>query len=445
MKNKKIIIPLAMVLVLGILLAVVLLTGDKKQVETVQSDSAPVTEFESTYLFDFGSDTISYIRVNTGDETYAFSKRDDIWSLDGRSEVSISTGSVNSLASSITNVAYSEAVSDGSITKEDCGITDGSRFVTFISGDKKITLYTGINTTDGLWTYVMTDESDTVYLADIATVEALFKPVTEYRNSASLNLDFENISAITVKNGTTLVFQKGEANADSAVYDQWRITSPVTISARDEQVKSLIIDPLKEIHITDFVSDLGDFENYGLGNKDKFITLTDASGKSQTVYFSENKDGNYYISVDDKKTVYSISYESAPYVNLETKEIFNRNIHLVKMADISNVTLKGDGYDYTVEFAENGGKVNGKDVSFDAMNQSVFASVCGLFADDILLDASGEPVVTLTFNYQNGKNDVITFSDYNERYYSVAKNGETKYMILKAKISDLAKVLDECK
>ena len=85
------------------------------------------------------------------------------------------------------------------------------------------------------------------------------------------------------------------------------------------------------------------------------------------------------------------------------------------------------------------------DVSFDAMNQSVFASVCGLFADDILLDASGEPVVTLTFNYQNGKNDVITFSDYNERYYSVAKNGETKYMILKAKISDLAKVLDECK
>ena len=79
MKNKKIFIPLIAVVVLGILLAVVLMTGDKPKDESVISDASPVTEYEKNYLFDFSYDTISYIKVHNENETFAFVNEENTW------------------------------------------------------------------------------------------------------------------------------------------------------------------------------------------------------------------------------------------------------------------------------------------------------------------------------------------------------------------------------
>lgn len=445
MKNKKILIPLIAVVVLGILLAVVVLTVDKPKEDTVGSDASYAYEYEKNYLFDFSYDTISYIKVNNETETFAFVNEEQNWILENSPEVSISSASVLTLASSIVNIAYSEVIDDKSISKEDCGITDETPYVTFKCNDGEITVYRGINTADGMWAYVMTSVSDNVYLADIASVDEVFRPLAKYRNSASLNINFDSLNSIVYKADVQITFEKGEADAQNAIFNLWRMTSPVQMSARDDQITKLIIDPLKAIKITDYVSDKGDFANYGLGSKDRYIALSDDSGKIQTLYFSKEQDGKYYISVNDKNSIYSIDYDAAPYVELETKEIFDRNIHLVQMKDIKNVTLKGGEYDYIVEFGETGGRINGKDVSADAMNQQIFPAVCGLFADDILLETTGEEKVNLTFEYKNSGKDVISFLEYNERYYAVAKNGSVKYMILKAKLDDLAKTFDECK
>jgi len=448
--RKKILIPLIAVIVLAILLVIVLFTGGSKEENTVNSDSAGTVENlpdspEEFYIFDLDSYSISHIKVKCSGETFAFKKQDDTWVYDGNTEISLSSTAISSLATSIVGITYIESIDDGSVTMEDCGITSESDYITFISNGDEITVYKGIATPDGMQTYVMTSQSDVVYLANSEKINNIFKPMVEYRHSASLSIDFDNLTEITVKSEETISLKKVEADAGKLVFNQWSMVKPVEVGARDDQVTPLIIDPLKKIAINDFVSDSGDFANYGLGNKDRYVTLKDASGRVQTLYFSEKMDGQYYICVNDSKSIYSISYGAAPYVELKTGEIFDRNIHLVKMSDISTVTLKGSGYDYEIEFFKDGGKINGTDVSADVMNQKVFPAVCGIFADDILSEASGETQVTLTFNYTDSKKDVITFADHSERYYSVSKNGSVKYLILKAKISEMATILDECK
>ena len=74
MKNKKIIVPLVFVVLLAVLLVVVLNTG-KKTEETVNSDASPTVEYNLERIFDFGTESLSYIGVNPGDGTfYSFVK-----------------------------------------------------------------------------------------------------------------------------------------------------------------------------------------------------------------------------------------------------------------------------------------------------------------------------------------------------------------------------------
>ena len=445
MKNKKIIIPLAAIGVLLVLLAGVMMIDGEKQPATVDSAAVPDETSFAGYVLEFNTDTVDRITVNTGDDEFTFVKKDISWVVESNEEISISTASVNSLAGALGGILYTEVVADGSITGADCGIDDNSPSVTFTSELGETTIRRGITTTDNKLSYIMISGSDDVYFADINCVDRVLRPLSAYRNSAAVNIDFDSLKAIELKSDIAVTVKKGSVDMESAVYNEWKITYPTELVARDDQIKAIFTDPLKSIQITAFVSDTGEFDKYGLATKDRYVALTDSTGQTRKVYFSDNIKGSYYISIDDKKTIYEIAAEAAPYVSANLMDLAERNIHLVKMANISSVTVKGDGLDYKVEFLENGGKINGSDVSFDNMNQKVFASLCGLFADEINLEASGSAAVTMTFNYKNSASDVITFADYNERYYAVAKNGSQKYLILKHKLTDMAKILDECK
>lgn len=442
MKNKKIIIPLIAVAVLLALFACVMLIDDKPPATDTTSDAAPSDADFAGYIFDFDTSTISLITVYTTGEEFTFEKNGDLWYVKDNPSISISSASVNSLTGSIGSILYSEEISDGSVTPEDCGINDSSDFITFTSELGEVTLKRGIDTTDGLYTYVTHSLSDSIYIADLTSVNNIFKPLYSYRNKAYVNLDFENIKTISLKSDVTLSLEKVRADTANAIYSEWQITSPLKLGARDEQVNTLIIEPLQTINIDGFASDMGDYNNYGISLDDNYITLTDKSGKSATVYFSKSKSGKYYICINKDNTIYEISPASAPYADLKISDIFDRNIHLVKMDKISAVTINGNGYNYTVEFMADGGKVNGTKVSSGDMNNVIFPSVCGLFADDIALVPKGDEAVTITYKYKDGKSDTLVFLDTDERYYTVSKNGTVKYIILKHKISDLTNTLD---
>lgn len=444
MFNKKILIPLiAVVALLGVLLVVTMIGGDNLNDDIRASDGGE--DYSVNYVFDVDYETINSIRVKLSNEEFTFVKNIDAWELKNSPNTSISTGAVNSLASAISDLSYDELIDDGSIKPEDCLINEESSSVTFESELGSVSLKLGMITTDGELCYIATSLNDGIYLAHSQSAAPIFAPLKTYRNGASLRVDLENLSSIEYSGTEKFSLLKGHNDKDKAQFNSWKLTSPLQISANDEAVMSKIIEPLKQIKIVDFASDNGDFGNFGLGGKNRFIILEDSDGKKQTVYFSGQTAGKYYMSIDDKKTIYEISLSENPYIALKTIDLADRNISLTKMANIKNVVIDGPK-DYKVDFLSDKGIINGKNISYDTLNQSVFPSLCGLMADDIYQGSQNSGEIMITFNYNNNtQSDVIIFASHSDRYYSVSKNGSVKYLILKSKITDLFKLLDEAK
>ena len=444
MFNKKILVPLiAVVVLLGVLLAVTMLGGNNENSGDISSDADD--NYTTNYIFDVDSETINLITVRLSNENFTLVKKDGSWLLEGSPNTSISTSAVNSLASSIANISYDELIDDGSIKKEDCLINEESSYVTFKSELGEITITLGMTTTDGTLCYIATSLTDGIYLAHLNSVAPVFAPLKAYRNSASLRLDIENLVSLEYSGTEKFSAKKGSVNKDKAEFNSWKITSPLQISANDEAIGEKIIEPLKQIKIVDFASDNGDFANFGLGGKNKYIALTDADEKKQTIYFSHQIAGKYYISIDDNKTIYEVSLSDNPYIALKTIDLADRNITLAKMANIKNVIIDGPK-DYKIDFLSDKGIINGRKIAYSTLNQSIFPAICGLMADDIYLGSQNGGEIMITFNYNdNTPSDVVIFSSHNDRYYSVSKNGSVKYLILKSKISDLQKLLDEAK
>ena len=444
MFNKKILIPLiAVVALLGVLLLVTMLGGDNSNDDVISSDSGE--DYSVNYVFDVASETINLISVKLSEEEFTLVKNTDAWELKDSPNTSISTGAVSSLASAISDLSYDELIDDGSIKPEDCLINEESSSVTFESELGSVTLTLGMVTTDGELCYIATSLNDGIYLAYSESAAPIFAPLKTYRNSASLRVDLENLVSVDYSGTEKFSLSKGENNKDKAQFNSWKLTSPLQISANDEAVMNKIIEPLKQIKIVDFASDNGDFGSFGLGGKNRFVTLTDVDGKKQTVYFSEQRAGKYYMSIDDKKTIYEVSLSDNPYIALKTIDLADRNITLTKMTNIKNVVIDGSK-DYKVDFLSDKGIINGKNISYQTLNQSVFPALCGLMADDIYQGSQIGGEIMITFNYKdNTPSDVVIFASHSDRYYSVAKNGSVKYLILKSKISDLFKVLDEAK
>lgn len=442
MFNKKIIVPLIAVVVLLLALLAVTMIDDKPDDTNIVSSAETDENEVQGKVLDFDTSTVSRIYVKTSDESFGLIKNDDKWIMENNENASISSGSVNMLVSSLDSISYTDSVTDGSISAVDCGITDEADYISFTSELGEVTVTRGMTTTDGTLCYVMTSLSEDIYFADATSVSELFKPLKTYRNGAALKVDFDNLNKITVNNDELITLEKGNSDKDNAVYNEWKMLTPVALGANDETISTKIVDFLKTIKIQGFASDNGNFSDFGMGDKSKYISLTDSSGKTNTVYFSSQLNGKYYISVDDSKTIYEVALSDAPYISLKAIDLADRNINLAKMTNISMVTLKGADIDYTVEFLDEGGKINGTDVSKDAMNQSVFTSVCGLMADDIYTGSVGATEITMNFEYKDSTSDTIVFSSYNDRYYAVSKNGYVRYLILKTKLSDLTKLLD---
>jgi len=420
-----------------------LIGGENYGDDIISSDSGE--DYSMNYVFDVDSETINLISVKLSKEAFTFVKNEDVWELKSSPNTSISTGAVNSLASAISDLSYDELIDDGSIKPEDCLINDESSSVTFESELGSVTITLGMVTTDGELCYIKTSLNDGIYLAHSESAASIFAPLKTYRNSASLRVDVENLVSIDYSGPERFSLAKGEHNKDKAQFNTWKLTSPLQISANDEAINQKIIEPLKQIKIVDFASDNGDFNSFGLGGKNRFVTLADADGKKQTLYFSSQTAGKYYMSIDDKKTIYEISLSDNPYIALKIIDIADRNITLTKMTNIKNVVIDGTK-DYKIDFLGDKGIINGKNISYDALNQSVFPSLCGLMADDIYQGSQNGGEIMITFNYNdNTPSDVVIFANHSDRYYSVAKNGSVKYLILKSKISDLFKVLDEAK
>ncbi len=398
-------------------------------------------------IYSAPSSSINNITVSHNGSSYTLQKINDEWKCIEKNGVSISSSRITRLITYLSSLRYQGKLDTSSVTPSDCGITDASSCVTFTSELGKIGIYLGNDVANSKLCYLMTSLSDDIYMVEKESVSLMFATFDEYRNDSLERIDFENVVAISYRNGSTAFsLKKGEADKENADYYEWEITSPIALSARDEQVKALLIDPVTKMKIDAYVSDDGNFSDFGISRDKNYVTYTDASGRVQTVFFSSVTENKHYLAIDGSKTIYEVSPSFVPFANLDLIDVADRQLYLKKQANLDTVTIKSEDFNCKIVFANDGTiTMDDKKIENAADKRNIFSYLCGLLADDISTRPLGKEKAKIAYRLKDGSEDVLVFSEYSERYCSVGKNGKPLYLIQKNKLDDLFDVLDEIK
>jgi len=442
--NKKKIITLSLVLVvLAAVLAVLLMLPEKEVPVPETGESHSAEESKGGILYSVNHDSITSVSLSIDGEGFTFTLDGNEWKCPDKPNVVISQSKVGSLVAHICSVTYEDKVESADVTEADCGIGEDSATVVFQSEKGEVVLRVGNKVPNTGLCYFTSTLAEGIYMIKTENAEAMFAPFEDYRSDDFHVVDFENLASIHLKNNNfEAKLTRSETDVQGGVFYEWRFESPVSVFARDEEVNAKLISPVNRLSVDEYVSDNGDFANYGI-SKDKYITFGDKSGKTQTVYFSDRKDGKYYICVDDKPNIYAVSSSLLPLADVKLIDIADRQVYLTKNENIDTVTVSAEGINYELKFGEEDITVNGNKITDKVEKNDIFANVVSLFADDIYQGEAGSAEVTITFSLKDETNVVLEFSSHDDRHYAVSKNGETVYLILKNKLDALFDALEK--
>ena len=441
--NKKKIITLSVVLLalVGVLALVMALPDADEQNGGFGGNPEVSDSGLGEPVYSVSSGSIDNINVSHDGFLYSFRKNGDGWICPQKEGVSISYSRITKLVTSLGSLRFKDKP-DASVLPSDCGITEASDYVAFTSnaGDVKITL--GSDVTSSSLCYLMTNLSDDIYMVEKDSVSYIFASFDEYRNASFERIDFENITAIDYScGGIAFSLIKGETDKDNGDFYEWEMTSPLAMSARDEEIDKLLIKPITQMSIDAYASDDGNFASFGIDGT-RFVSYTDAEGEEQTVLFSPITENKYYLAIKGDKTVYEVSPSCVPFSALALIDIADRQLYLNKQNNIDTVTIDGNGYSHALVFNGNEVKVNGKKLGDANDRRDAFSAVCGLMADDISTASLGEEEVKITYSLKDGSKTVLIFASADERYYRASKNGKPLYLIQKNKIDNMLGIID---
>ena len=447
--NKKKIITLALCLVvlLGVLVFVMNIPEPSENGDTDSLTNSTEETIEEI-LFSFNTDSVTKIKVTSASVSYTISKTDNGWVCPEKENVVVSQSRMTSLMAELSSVKYADYISTADVNPADCGIDSNADTITFDGELGEVTLIKGNNVPDSELSYVMCSLYDNnIYMIKNESISRMFVSFDEYRSDNLALIDFENIVSIDFKNKNgAFSAVKGEYNLSTGNYYEWRLTSPVELFARDSEIASVLVEPVSKMAVDSYVSDNGNFADFGLAKKDCYVSFVDANGKKQTVYFSDMINNKYYIAINDSKSIYQVSPSSVPFAGISLIDIADRQLYLNMQSNISKVTVVGGGYDYTVDFGTDSTMtVNGNKVSETSDVREIFTSLCGPLADDIYTGATSAELFTMKFILKDSSEVVLSFSEADDRYYNVARNGKTLYRIMKSKIASMVEILDKHK
>lgn len=442
MNKKKIFALLGALVVLLAVLFFVISLPDKSDNTNVTKSSGE-TALEEKDIYSVSYESIVSITLFDGTDGYEFAKEGAGWICKSETTDEFNMSYLTSLATRLASLKYIDIVSDAKDKLSDFGIDSQNPLLSFECDLGVVSLYPGDMTSSYDGYYLFTSLSDDVYIITSEQYTSVFAPVSEYRKNISDKISYDKITSIEFKNEIcSFSLSLGKADMKQGIANAWNMISPIQVQARDSEIEAKLINPISSIPEKMYVSDKGDYENYGLSQKDSYIVLTDSDGNSKTVYFSPDTGGKSYMVSDGSKYIYEMGEDS--YSRIRLIDIVSRYIYTTRQNLISTVTVEGSGKKYTLDFSDSPNiSVNGKKVTDSQKCNEIFYAVCALLADDINTEPSGDTSLKMTYNLKDGKTVNVAFSDKDARYMNASIDGKPLYTILKSKIDSSMETLEK--
>lgn len=252
------------------------------------------------------------------------------------------------------------------------------------------------------------------------------------------NLDLEDMTELTFCRDGEIVFS---AHLKKAPVD-WLITEPVEIGANLQNL-DLFLRGLSGLTAAAVVDDVSsDLSQYGL-DEPRYVFKYTLDGQSYELKVGKREGSVYYIMMEGKDYVYTVSTENLNYVDMPLKDVALMMVYTPSIFDTAKLVIELDGrtdvleMDISQQLTEDDVYIfNGRSID-DKDNRSLFRKyfqgAIAISGDRLDLDANpeGKPEVRLTYTSKAGEVTVVELVPTPDGYgYYGMKNGKYTGLVI---------------
>lgn len=299
--------------------------------------------------------------------------------------------------------------------------------------------------------YFMEDGGSAVYTLSSYKASALFKVTNDYRSTELLSLEGTTISHMSVSQGGEKLMgirpaEEGE-NPQNTFSASWIMEAPCPGEGASEDRVGKLIESFQTISILEFVDDNpADLNVYGLGTDAYTIAFTTPEASYELRLGKAAADGDgVYMQWGGGKSVYlgNRAYLDA-VANMDPMLYLEKFVHIANIEDMASITITKDGAPYLMEIGDGEEeenpdkyKINGQTTKPESFKK-IYQQVIGiLFVNQGDFAVSGEPFMTITYQFKDGRSDTMKYYAYDERYFVAERSTGTRLTILKTTLNEL--------
>lgn len=367
---------------------------------------------KTTPAFKFNREDITSITVHRGGQTINLENQNNKWAITQPVNAAADESAVNSIVGDLVSARVdSEFPPSGGDLKQ-YGLSEPAvKLEVKLKNGSTHRVELGARDPIGLSAYAKIDGSQNVALVPANLLNDSDKSLNDLRDRLVLSATQYELSSVKIVNeGGGYELEKNES--------EWNIKSPVSGTADEGQVSSLLAD-ITGAKAAEVVSEsVDDPAKYGLDKSKISITVRLKTGGERTVSVGSKVDENYYAKVSDRPQLLKV--DTLFYEKLNTKLLSLRSKQFVKLnrdeltkvyIKNSNVTLVAEKKDDKWKITEPADK---KDK--DASTFKIFTPL-ETQATEVLDKPSGaiaaklaKPAVEVRLTDKNGKTTVLKIS-----------------------------------
>lgn len=277
------------------------------------------SEGTSVDFVDFDPDAVVRIEASNT-EDFVLIKEDDVWKCDSPADLVISSSTVSSTLTSVSNMTATLLYDSGEFQGNlfDFGLNDPSLFTMYMEDGSSITVKIGVSNISGSMHYAMLEGSDRIY--GIGTTYSDRLLVTRLSLISGNVLDFDDtdkIQTVEMKRDGELYYRiEAEVAGEEESEKTWNITAPVKLQGMPSQIDTLI-EALTSRAVSDIaVPACDNLDAYGLEVPYIQYIVSDDEKTETFEIGNKTSDGSaYYCTINGRNDVYTISASNLTFLD----------------------------------------------------------------------------------------------------------------------------------
>ena len=411
------------------------------------AETAPTTE--ATYIVSEETDSVEKLHIKNSASEYDIVKtkgEDDgyVYSIPALTSGDENSASIGSAFSSLIKMTATKTMNTGVDKAESYGLTAPSAsYVIYKSDGSSITVLIGDEVPTGGEFYCMVEGGDKIYTIGSYKADTVNKTPDDYRNTSLMSISkAEDITGFTLWHGTEKVMSIRTAtedeNAQKALGTMWAMDYPWNEEVSDEKLSGLF-EKLLKIEATGFAAQ---------GDSPQFDYRFEITAADENYSFSVGgaaPNGGVYLRNDASSMVY-IADESirAAIENVNPNDYTGKLVKIASIDKVSRAVVRRGDTEYVMEPGDENGKayvINGAEVAEDSFKKNYQTVIGVLFRERGSFEVSGEPYMTITYEFKDGGSDTTKYYEYDERDFVAVRSDGSTVKVLKSTIAEVEKLM----